>query len=278
LFLTIPVNYKARDIASGYQEYRKDSITEIQIIENIYENFYYLKGEFLKNPSGLNNGDTGTSKAVRVGKYDGLYYTGPFKTADQKSAFLIFGDSSFAVIIAGFFKRTDKVVETELNNFLKTVSYDRSVMLDPLELANFTFDESITGFKYTPDGIGAGSITYSSDGIIKSVEDEHHKSLFRFETYKSGNIEKAKKILHKEIEDFSAYTIKLTNVRHQDLFINGNLAYEVIMTGKGVNIANSIYYIILIQKKERVVQFWSVDRDNGKWIEKFKATAQSIKL
>jgi hypothetical protein len=160
----------------------------------------------------------------------------------------------------------------------KTASYDKSIILDPLELVNFKFDENITGFKYTPDGIGGNDIIYSPDGIIKSIEDEYHTSQFRFETYKSCDMEESKKMLNKEIEDFSAYTIKLSNVRHQDLSMNGNPAYEVIMNGQGVNIANSIYYIMLIQKEDQVIQFWSIDRDNGKWLEKFKATARSIKL
>jgi len=278
LFLTIPADYKVRHRATGYEEFQKDSTTGFQIVENINDNFYRLKNEFLKNPGGLKNEDTGTSKAVKVGSFDGVYYTGPFKTAEQKSVFLVFGDSSFEVTIVGVFQRTDKVAETELNDILKTTGYDKSMILNPLELLNFKIDITITGFKYVPL-IGMKSLTYSTDGVLNSIVDERHKSTFELETFSYTDIESAKKIIKFKMEELTEFMLsKLSNVHHRNIKINDNAAYEVTMDEQGSYIANTKFYIVVIQKGNIAVLFWGVDRDNGKWLEKFKSTVQSIKL
>src|SRR5450432_183559 len=47
LYLTIPASYKIRTRTTGVQEFEKDSLTGLQVIENVNQNFYQVKGEFL---------------------------------------------------------------------------------------------------------------------------------------------------------------------------------------------------------------------------------------
>ncbi len=276
LFLTIPANYKMRTIFPGYQYFEKDSLTGFQVIENINLNFYKAKNEFLGRTFDIKNGDTGISKEIKVADFDGVYYTGPFKLANQRVAFLVFGDSSFTVIINCSFLRSDKVAEMELNTILKTTSYNKSIIVDPLELVNFRFDKSITGFKYVPY-IGTNYLTFSSDGIITSLHDERHKSSFEVANYKSTDIENAKKIVKNKMEELTEFSIsKVSNINQRNININGNTAYEMTMDEQGSAIADTKFYIVIIQKGDTAVLFWGVDREGGKWIEKFKATTLSI--
>ena len=278
VFLTIPSNYKLREKATSYQAFEKNSVTGIQIIENVNDNFYRFKNEFLKKPSGLKNRDNGNSKAVKIGNFNGFFYTGPFKKPNEKSMILIFGDSSFAVTLIGVFPTTDKITEAEIINTFKTISYDKFINFDPLELENFKFDISITGFKYVPL-IGMNSFTYSTDGKLKSIEDERHKSSFEFETYEYPNIERAKKIINNKIQERTEFGIsKVSNVQKRSININGYPAFETTMDEKGEYVADSKFYIVIIEKEKTAVLFWGVDRDNGKWIEKYKSTVQSIKF
>jgi hypothetical protein len=278
LYLTIPASYKIRTRTTGVQEFEKDSLTGRQVIENVNQNFYQVKGEFLGRSFDIKNGDKGISKAVKVGGFDGVYYTGPFKETGQKATFLVFGDSSFTVIIDGGFLSSDKAAEKEINTILKTTAYEQATIVDPLELMNFKFDISITGFKYEPY-IGMNELTYSSDGKITSLEEERHKSSIVVANYQSVDIENAKKIVKSRMEELTEFSLsKVSNVNHKNININGNAAYEMTMDEQGSSIADTKFYIVVIQKETMAVLFWGVDRDGGKWIEKFKATAQSIKF
>ena len=188
----------------------------------------------------------------------------------------MFGDSSFAVAISGGFLKTDKVAEIEINTILKTTAFDKFLIVDPLEAANFRFDKSITGFKYVPS-IGTNELTYTADGIIASLDDERHKSSFEVASYKSIDFENAKTIIKSKMEELTEFSnSRVQNSAHRNININGNTAYEMTMDEKGQFIAETKFYIVVIQKEQTAVLFWGVDRDGGKWIEKFKATAQSI--
>ena len=276
VFLTIPASYKIRTKSAGLQEFEKDSLTGLQVIEWTNQNFFRVRNEFSGRRSDLQNGDTGISKAVNVSGFNGVYYTGPFKEADEKIACLIFGDSSFTVIIIGSFPKSDKVAAVEINTILKTAAYNKFMIVDPLELVHFRFDKSITGFKYVPS-IGGNELTYSLDGILTSLDDERHKSSFEVANYKSVDIENAEKIVNSKMEELTEFNIsKVSNRNHRNININGNTAYEMTMDEQGPSIADSKFYIVIIQKENMAVLFWGVDRDGGKWIEKFKATAQSI--
>ena len=79
----------------------------------------------------------------------------------------------------------------------------------------------------------------------------------------------------KRLTEFSSS--KLNNVHYKNIIINGNQAYELIMEEHGPEIVGTKFYIVIIQKENKAVRFWGVDRDNGKWVEKYKSTVQSIK-
>jgi hypothetical protein len=276
LFLTIPASYKIRTRSTGLQEFEKDSLTGLQVIEWINQSYYHIKNEFSGKTFDVQNGDTGISKSVRVNGFDGVYYTGPFKDTGQKVASLVFGDSSFTIIIVGGFPKSDKVAAAEMNAILKTTAYDKFIIADPMELVHFRFDQSITRFKYVPS-VGSNELTYSSDGILTTLEDARHKSSFEVANYKSADIEDAKKIVDSKMQELTEFNIsKVSNKNHRYININGNAAYEMSMDEQGPSVADSKFYIVIIQKENMAVLFWGVDRDGGKWIEKFKATAQSI--
>jgi hypothetical protein len=276
LFLTIPAGYKIRTRSAGLQEFEKDSLTGLQVIEWINQSYYRVKNEFSGKTFDFQNGDTGIRKTVRVNGFDGVYYTGPFKDTGQKIAALVFGDSSFAVIIVGSFPKSDKAAAAEMNAILKTAAYNKFIIADPMELVHFKFDKSITGFKYVPS-VGGNELTYSSDGILTTLDDARHKSSFEVANYKSAGIEDAKKIVNSKMEELTEFNIsKVNNKNHRDININGNAAYEMTMDEQGPSVADSKFYIVIIQKENTAVLFWGVDRDGGKWIKKFKATAQSI--
>ena len=174
VFLKIPASYKVRDKAIGYQDFIKDSMTGLQVVENIFDNFYQLKNEVVKDLGKKINGGTGTSKTVKIGSYDGIYYTGPFKMPEQKSVLLIFGDSSFAVMIYGGFQSTDKVSEIELNTILKSTGYKKSWILNPLELPGIQFEEGITQFVKWVNSQDVQENNYS-----ESIKELKERGLFK---------------------------------------------------------------------------------------------------
>ena len=88
------------------------------------------------------------SKPIKYNGYDAIYISGPSKTDGETKLGLYFGDETFIMMIVGVYQTSDKAAKDELNKIFSTSYYDKSFDFNPLELANFKFDESITGFKY----------------------------------------------------------------------------------------------------------------------------------
>ena len=66
----------------------------------------------------------------------------------------------------------DKLLE-----IIKTMYYDTSYVQDPLEIANFTFDNNITGFKFIKSFLG--NYKYTQDGLIDDVNSFTNSIDFR---------------------------------------------------------------------------------------------------
>jgi hypothetical protein len=61
----------------------------------------------------------------------------------------IFGKESLLITVVGRCLENDKASKEQLKNIFSHSYYDKSYDLNPLELINFKFDSTITGFKYT---------------------------------------------------------------------------------------------------------------------------------
>ena len=215
-------------------------------------------------------------KQIKYNGYNAIYFSGPSKTEGETKLGLAFGDETFVMMIVGVCQTSDKAAIDELNKIFSTSYYDKSFDFNPLELANFKFDESITGFKYA--ATMGNMFIYTPNGKADLATQLDNLSMFQLSTIEAPSFSKAKEFLDYTISRYSVQGITTSNVKKQDITINGEPAYEVTMETKDNENKKGNLYQVIIYKGTNAVLFLGADDEQNKWLDKFKATAQTIKM
>ena len=106
-------------------------------------------------------------REIKVNGYPAKYI---YMQGDQssKSHALVFGDATFSTMIMGIFPSADEKTGNEMLNSLNEIWYDPEKVIDPLETANFTLDESVSKFKFLL--FSSNLYIYSIDGIDNGAD------------------------------------------------------------------------------------------------------------
>ena len=216
-------------------------------------------------------------ETVKFNGFDGLYFEGPSKIEGETKIGLAFGDETFVTMVVGVCRTEDQSSRQEIKNIFSTSYYDKSFKLNPLELANFQIDETITGFKYA--ATMGNMFLYSPNGKadMKGLLDF---SSFQIMPLDAGSFEKIKELMETINSRLDRQGVQVSNIKKQEILIDGNKAYEVIMDATDKDGRKGTFYEVGIYKENAAsgLLFIGADTDKGAYIEKFKATAQSIRL
>ena len=273
LFVTTPDTYKPMESMVRLQ---RDNNTYFQVIEIPNSNFNEYKSRLTKQAIESQGAKVDIDKPIKYNGYDAIYFSGPSKTDGETKLGLAFGDETFVMMLIGVCQASDKAAMEELNKIFSNSYYDKSFDFNPLELANFKFDESITGFKYA--ATMGNMFIYSPNGKSDLNIQQDNLSMFQLSTIEAPTFSKAKEFLDYTISRYSVQGIQASNVKKQDISINGNQAYEVTVEAKDSDNKQTTLYQVIIHKGTTAVLFLGSDSEQGKWFDKFKATAQTIKM
>lgn len=96
----------------------------------------------------------------------------------------------------------------------------------------------------------------------------------------AGSLEKIQELMEAINSNLNSQGIKSSNIRKKETKINGNRAYEVIIDVTDKEGRKGILYEVGIFKEDTLtgLLFSGTDADNGIYLDKIKATAQSIRL
>jgi len=255
---------------------QRDNNTYFQVLEIPNTNFNEYKGSLTKEAVERKGVKVDIDKPVQYNGYDAIYFSGPSKNDGETKLGLAFGDQNFVVVVIGVCKTSDKKAMDELNKIISTSYYDKSFDLNPLELAFFRFNENITGFRCTTSTGNLFIYTPNGKDDLNKLQDD--LPTFQIATIEAPTFSKAKEFLDYTISRYGIQGIQVSNVTKNDISINGNLAYEVTMQAKDANNKKTILYQVIIHKGTKAVLFLGSDTENGKWLDKFRETAQSIQI
>jgi hypothetical protein len=273
LFVATPDTYKPMESMIRLQ---RDNNTYFQAMEIPNSNFNEHKNKLTKQAIESQGAKIDIIKPVKYNGYDAIYMSGPSKTDGETKLGLAFGDDTFVMMLGGVCQTSDKAAMEELNKIISTSYYDKSFDWNPLELATFKFDESITGFKYA--ATMANMFIYSPNGNADIQTQQDNFSMFQLSTIEAPTFSKAKEYVDYVISRYAVQGIQTGNVKKQDIIIDGNQAYEVTLDAIDADNNRSTLYQVIIHKDTKAVIFMGIDREQGKWMDKFKTTAQSIKM
>jgi len=193
----------------------------------------------------------------------------------QKGYGLVFGDTTFSVMLMALFADTDDETARDVINAFATVWYDKHKKIDPFATANFTVSDSVSKFKFHE--YNANLYTYTLDGV-DITGDENAPLLMITQFPKETPVtakDQAYIFLNKAVE----YGLTVRDIKSEITSkINGNDAYQVDVYGtlKGKNCA---FYFCAITKDDKAVVIEGIAKNDleSNLIE-FKKIAANVKL
>jgi hypothetical protein len=274
LFVNTPSNYQPLEKLVRLQ---KDDRTYFQVIEVPNSNFVEYKSKMSRQAIESQGAKVDAYEAVKFNGFDGLYFEGPSKIEGETKIGLAFGDETFVTMVVGVCRTEDQSSRQEIKNIFSTAYYDKSFKLNPLELANFQIDETITGFKYA--ATMGNMFLYSPNGKadMKGLLDF---SSFQIMPLDAGSFEKIQELMETINSRLDRQGVQVSNIKKKELTIDGNKAYEVTMDATDKEGKKGTFYEVGIFKQATSsgVLFIGADTDKGAYLDKFKATVQSMKL
>ncbi len=255
---------------------QRDNHTYFQAIVIPNSNFNEYKNLLTRETFESQGAKVDIYKPIKYNGYNAFYFSGPSKKNGETKLGIAFGDNTFVMFIVGVCQTTDKAGMDELNTIFSSSYYDKSFDLNPLELAIFRFDETITGFKRT--ATAGNAFIYSPNGEQDLKNQQELTCGFSLMTIEASSFPKAKEFLDYTISRYRIQGIEISNVTKQDITINGEHAYEVTMETKDKDSTKRKLYHVIIYKGTNAVLFSGADDQQGKWLDKFKATAKTIRM
>jgi hypothetical protein len=206
--------------------------------------------------------------------YEGTYVEGPALAPGETKLIMAFGNDSFVVIVNGICKTADLEGKKEIQEVFKSFYYDETFVADPLELANFEFDKSITGFTYAMTSSGlfmfaengrsdaqnptASSIQVQSLPVLSEEAAIQHMQTMSG-LYAKNGMQLSDKPFSKMIVNGCTAIIHESGIRYKT---EKGILYEAMLLGK-----NSSCYIACCSYK-----------DTDSYLEKFKKTVATFRL
>ncbi|NRB84807.1 MAG: hypothetical protein HRU49_13715 [Winogradskyella sp.] len=271
VYAKIPSDYKFIENLSRYQ--KADNLY-VQFIESNASNFYQAKPNFSREVIESKGAKIDILKDTKLNDLDAIFGDGPSKKINERKTLLIFGDSEFVVIAVGVYPQNNNEGRNEIIEIFKNLVYHKSFELDPFELANFEFDQSICGFKYAMTATNV--FTFNEDGNPESESD--FSNSINVGTMPTMSLDKSKEFIKSIIQNAknSGKKIRATEIKTSKI---GDYSASILDTEMEVKNRQGILYVAILNGNESSVFFMGTAFDRkAELLEKYKETVKTIKI
>lgn len=271
IFAKIPKDYKFIDNLSRYQ---KEDNLYIQFVESNASNFYQAKPNFTREVIESKGAKVDILKDIKLNNLDAVFGDGPSKKSNERKTLFVFGDNDFVVIAVGVYPENNNDERNEILDVFKNLVYQKTFKLDPLELANFEFDQTITNFKYA--NTMSNMIAFTEDGMPEKVGEFSTSMNIASMPKMSG--EKSKEFLLSIIQNTKNSGNKIKSSETQTIKI-GDYPATILETEMEVENKTGVIYVALLNGEESSVLFMGTAFDRkSELLEKYKETVKTIKI
>ena len=146
VFVRIADTYKINKITGRYE----NGDQYFHIMESPGMNDLLKKKEREEKVSRIIRGQVSkidVYEKIMVNNHQGVYFEGPSGVEDTYKLGVWFSGKLFSVFFLGIYNEFDEQGKADLLNVISSIYHDSKLKLDIFELANFSFDESVAGFK-----------------------------------------------------------------------------------------------------------------------------------
>lgn len=236
--------------AKNFVGFKKDGQTGINVMEIPRANFYRTTKDF--------NQEEFEAKGLRVLDYkDTIIDEYPAKLVKTqgdpylKSLALIFGDSTFSVMIMVVYPVDDAALESQIENAILGATYDKNAKVDVFAHAFFRLDDSQTKLKFA---------TYSGNMYVYTPggkkEENANEPMLMVIPLPADTLMSPQKTSEDMIENYKGKGFLVQEyIKKAEVEVNGYQSYELIVKGT-LRENNAIFYIqtILNQENQVVMQ------------------------
>ncbi len=270
LFIIPPPAFKVAGSFIGLQ----NGECGIQIYDLVGGNYYTNGATFSKAAF--------EEKGIKVAEYGELNINGfpaKYATVQPNANFtqmnIVFGDTTFSVMIIAIYPSADKKVGDEVNQSLLSISYDKSFTIDPFASASFTLDDSGSKFKFSK--MASGFYIYTLGGVEENVSDEDPQvSISKVPVAPGMTFNNTTEMFMENLEKYGLTEREMMALT--PLTIHGKNAQEAIFYGK-LKGDKTVIYLLLIHGDEKVIVFMGIARTElGENLAEFTKLAQAIKV
>lgn len=271
IFAKIPNDFEFIENLSRYQ--KADNLY-VQFIESNSSNFHQAKPNFSREAIESKGAEIDILKDTKLNDLDAIFGDGPSKKPNERKTLLIFGDNEFVVIAVGVYPKNNNEGRNKIIEIFKNLVYQKNFELDPFELANFEFDQSISGFKYAMTM--SNFFTFNEDGNPESESD--FSNSINIGTMPKMSLDKSKEFIKSIIQNAknSGKEIKSTKIKTAKI---GDYPASILDTEMEIENRQGILYVVMLNGDESSVIFMGTSFDRkSELLEKYKETVKTIKI
>jgi len=258
------------------KRFQKDQNNFFQVIEYIGQDCDAIIEKTSNKIDELQNkgGNIRVKKKFKLGEYNAYFGIAPQGETEQ--IFLVFGDKSFAVMVAGIYPNKD-LERKEIMDLVLSSYYNKGLKVNVEDNLYYSVDLKNSNFKLSSVSLNLGTYTLSGENI---TENNTHFVIstipiskdFDLKAYSDRLISKYQNNIYKE------KSIKIKILSEKDYLEGENRIIKAEMLGELNGEKQKIYQFIKYTPKG-IFQFIGTDHsDNFEHINEFKTIAENIKL
>ena len=273
VYMIMPADVEPMDGAAGFLKGLEMGL----LVQDMDDASYYATAAFFTKEYFTEKGITvQTIQDLSINGYPAKCVFGK-RTEKDNAVALLYGDSSFATIISGFYPSGNKEMENTIIKCLESTWHDKKQALPAAPTALFSVGDNASRFKFS---IQTGSMEVYTIGGVELAKDagvpQAIISPAKTENM-TGNllVSYAKGVFDSYSEKSGSDFVKNSAAA---LTINGTEAYEIIATGKHHGQDVLVYTCVFSGNGFTLALVGSAKRDIKATTEDFKLLARAIKL
>lgn len=270
-FIIVPNGYEYFRELSRYQKNEK---LYIQVVEPSMGSFSEAKPNFSRKVMESQGAKIDILKDIKINSFNGIYGEGPSKYPGETKLMLVIGDDDFLIMIVGVCKTDDLKGKRELQEIFKSIFYEKSFALNPLELADFDFDKSITEFKYEGN---MSNIFMFSDSRQSTSENSPGNTISIGVMTRMSNF-KAEEYSNDLLWRYENSRMKLSNKLIKMIKINSYNAFVLETEIEAEKEKGILYQVVLIGENKTILFIGFAFSNLESMLNKYKKTVKSIKI
>jgi len=245
---------------------------------NIYD---LVGGNFYTNDSGFNSqsfeklgAKVFDYREIKVNGYPAKYIYMQGQPT-QKAYALVFGDTTFSVMIMALYRPGDEETGKDIANAFNTIYYDKETKIDPFATANFSVDSTSSKFRFWQ--YAANMYQYAPAGV-NPKKDSNYAVTMIMQTPKETSAT-AESMAFLVISKSLQHGFVLDDIKNATTKkVNGVETYEAEVYGKTNGKPTVLYFYVLANGDSAIVITGVATKDFNNDIVEFKKFAGSVKL